>query len=134
MRVGGTVEPWRNGWAVPSPRRARGGPVARRQRLRFCLLLHGLHLILLCTPPGETVHPPHPNDDEWWSSRSQLKAQTKPPSRIQPLPFTHHYFILPLLQKGGSITHAKTVETNAEGRRQKDRGERGVTGRRENTG
>lgn len=51
-----------------------------------------------------------------------LKAQTKPSSCIQPLSL---FYSDKLLQKGGSIKYAKTVETNAEGSRQKGRRERG---------
>lgn len=49
--VGGGEEHWRDGRAVPSPRRARGGSVAGRQGLGLRLLLHGLHLVLLGAAP-----------------------------------------------------------------------------------
>lgn len=51
LGVGSTVEPRKYGWAVPSPRGARWGSVTCRQRLGFCFVLHGLHLILLCAAP-----------------------------------------------------------------------------------
>lgn len=51
LGVGSTVEPRKYGWAVPSPRGARRGSVSCRQWLGFWLVLHGLHLILLCAAP-----------------------------------------------------------------------------------
>lgn len=52
--------------------------------------------------PWRDSAPPHPNDDEWWSSCSQLKAQTKPPSRIQP--YLLHIIILfgPFYRRAGA--------------------------------
>lgn len=60
LRVGGAVKPRGNGWAVPPPRRTRRGSVSCRQRLRFWLLVHGFHLVLLCAAPGETQGGRHP--------------------------------------------------------------------------
>lgn len=53
LRVGSAVEPREYGGAVPSPRGARRGSVRRGQRLGLWLVLHGLHLILLCAAPDE---------------------------------------------------------------------------------
>lgn len=78
--VGCTVEPWRNGWAVPSPRRARGGSVTCRQRLWFWLLLHGLHLILLCTAPD--VKDGRQREGECWSSFINPRNKQSLTSRV----------------------------------------------------
>lgn len=69
LRGGGAVQARRAGGAVPAQDGgARGGPVPCCHRLRLWLLLHGLHLILLCTAPID-------REGEWRVSTTAVVLQ-----------------------------------------------------------
>lgn len=53
LQVRSAVEHCRNRWALQSPHLAGGRSVSCCQRLRVRFLLHGLHLVLLCTAPKD---------------------------------------------------------------------------------